>query len=512
MNKGLMPNTSLRDILHVIFKRKIQMLVFFTVTICTVAVGTLMMQPTYEATAKIMVKIGREDVYVPNLPGGGSSTPIMRFDYEERVNSEIEILKSKFLAQKVVETLGPTVIYEGLENTEPGLLKGLIKSLLRGLLRSQGTGTEVSPAEKAAVMFQKDLTVEAVRKSSVVNASFKHSDPRLAAKVTNTLASLYLDRHLAVHKSPQSYEFFEQQTETAQNNMKQADAAMLAFKREHNISSLDEQRLLLLRNDAERRTALGLTLSQEAETRERLRKLRDQVAATPNSITLGEEIDLTPQAMAVGSLEARLVELELKEKELLSKYTDQSRLVREVRDAILMVRKRLAEHENRQYGRTRTGPNPLRQALDQEVLRNEAELRALTAKRASLKEQLVENQSALEKLNETEMEFSRLQQQVDAYRQNYRLYLTKFEESRISEAMDAERIANVSVIEPAATPLKPVSPKIFLNMVLAVFLGAVGALGLAFFSEYMDDRLEKTEDVEEYLALPVLASIPELRK
>jgi uncharacterized protein involved in exopolysaccharide biosynthesis len=145
-------------------------------------------------------------------------------------------------------------------------------------------------------------------------------------------------------------------------------------------------------------------------------------------------------------------------------------------------------------------------------LRNEAELRALTAKRASLKEQLVENQSALEKLNETEMEFSRLQQQVDAYRENYRLYLTKSEESRISDAMDAQKIANVSVIEPATTPLKPVSPTIFLNMVLAVFLGALGALGLAFFSEYMDDRLEKTEDVEALLQLPVLVSIPELTK
>ena len=45
---------------------------------------------------------------------------------------------------------------------------------------------------------------------------------------------------------------------------------------------------------------------------------------------------------------------------------------------------------------------------------------------------------------------------------------------------------------------------------LAIFLGGFGGLGLAFFGEYLDDSLEKPEDVEKSLQLPVLASIPEL--
>lgn len=97
-------------------------------------------------------------------------------------------------------------------------------------------------------------------------------------------------------------------------------------------------------------------------------------------------------------------------------------------------------------------------------------------------------------------------------RQNYRLYLTKFEESRISDAMDSEKIANVSLIEPARPPIKPVSPRIFLNILLSIFLGGFGGLGLAFFSEYFDDSLEKNEDVEDHLGVPVLASIPKMKK
>ena len=52
------------------------------------------------------------------------------------------------------------------------------------------------------------------------------------------------------------------------------------------------------------------------------------------------------------------------------------------------------------------------------------------------------------------------------------------------------------------------SPKKMLNLILAIFLGAFGGLGLAFFMEYLDDKIEKVEDVEQTLDLPVLASVP----
>ena len=76
-------------------------------------------------------------------------------------------------------------------------------------------------------------------------------------------------------------------------------------------------------------------------TENRISQLRQQLAATSRTIPLDEEIDHNP--LGINTLEARLVELELKEQELLSKYTEQSRLVRNVRDEIRMVRKKLTE-------------------------------------------------------------------------------------------------------------------------------------------------------------------------
>ena len=100
---------SLRDFLHVVFKRKIQILFFFTCTICAVVIGTLLTKPTYKATSQILVKIGRENVYVPTV---SDLRPVISFNRQEQTSSEMEILKGRSLAVKVVESLGPTAFYK----------------------------------------------------------------------------------------------------------------------------------------------------------------------------------------------------------------------------------------------------------------------------------------------------------------------------------------------------------------------------------------------------------------
>ena len=505
MDVEKIPSMSFRDILHVVFKRKIQMLLFFSITVFTVAIGTYMVRPTYEATAQVLVKTGRENIYVPTLAVGGTSRPVVSFNREEQINSEIEILRSLFLAEKVVEFLGPGVIYEDMNGSGPGLLV----FWRRVFQTTQTTGSSQLTLQRAAIKLQKGLTVKAVENSNVINISFKHKDPHLAAATVDTLVRLYLDRHLQIHRNPQSSGFFRQQSKLVKKKLKQAEANLGAFKEKNKLNSIEEERSLLLRQEADFRTALNQIQSQEVETESRLRQLRHQLATTPKTIPLDEVIDLNPSV--ISSLQEKLVALKLKEHELLAKYTDQSRAVQSARDEIQIVRKNLAEQEARRHGRTRIGLSPLYQTLEQEFFRNQTELKALRAKKESYRAHTADYQNRLEKLNRLEMEFNHLQQEVEIDRQSYRLYLTKFEESRVSDAMDTDKIVNVKLIEPANIPLKPVSPRVYMNMVLGIFLGGFVAVGLAFFSEYKDDSLEKDEDVENHLHLPVLASIPELK-
>jgi polysaccharide chain length determinant protein (PEP-CTERM system associated) len=499
MDSPFAPRSSLRDFLHVLFKHKVQILLFFFATVCTVTVGTFMMKPTYEATSQILVKIGRENLYVPTVPNSGNN-PVININREEQLNSEIEILKSPSLAEEVVKALGPTTLYEGLNGEGRGFLAGLLP----------GSKARLSPVEQAVPKLEKDLTVEAVKKSNVIQVSYKNQDPRTAASVVNALVKLYLDRHLDVYKNPESYTFFEEQSRLLKDRLARAEDGLKAFKEQHDLSSLQEQRTLLLKEASGLRTAVNQTESRITETRNRIGELRRQLASVPKTIPQGEEVDHNPYL--ISTLQARLVELQLKEKDLLNKYTEQSRLVRSVKEEIAMVRTKLEEQEKKRYGKSSSGVNVTYQRLEEELFQNEAELQALVAKQQTQSAQVAGYQEQLEKLNRLEVRLNQLEREVDVDRQNYRLYLTKFEESRISNAMDSEKIANVSLIEPARAPLKPVSPRVLLNLALGIFLGAFGGLGLAFFTEYLDDSIEKPEQAETALGIPVLASVPEMKR
>ncbi|RJQ48568.1 MAG: hypothetical protein C4530_24465 [Desulfobacteraceae bacterium] len=482
---------SLRGVFKIIFKRKHSILLFFFTTVAAAAAAAFIIKPTYESSAQILVKVGRESVYMPTMAKG---TPIINMNrQEEQINSEIEILKSMSLAEKVVASLGAKTIYPDIEAEA---------------VSDEDTGG--SPEQKAVIKFLKNLSVWGVRKSNVIAVRFVHHDRHLAAKVLNTMVKEYLERHLVVHKTPQSLDFFQRQSEILQSRLSRSEATLQALKQQHDVTELKEQQNLLLRQVADARAALNTALTEEAEIQNRIQLLATQLDSVPQNIAQGEEVNQNPYL--ISTLETRLMELKLKEKDLLSKYTDESRLVQSVKDEIAMVEKKLNEQEAKRYDNKRSGINPVHQTLQQELLRGRADLKAVKAKIASQTDQLASYRNELDELDKIEVTYNQMRQEVEQDRQNHQLYLSKYEESRISDAMDSEKITSVSLAEPAHVPLKPVSPNKTLYLALALLLGSLGGLTFAFLAELLDDRLEDIDEIEAVLQLPVLASIPEMAK
>jgi len=257
METDIKLSTSLKNLLHLIFKRKTQILLLFGAIVCTVGIGSFMQTPIYEATAKILIKVGRENVYVPAADGAG---PII--DKGDHITAEIEILKSRFLAEKLVEFLGPAVIYKDLDGTGPELLN------------------------RAVARFQKSLRVEGVKQSNVINISFKHRSPRLAATVINTLVDLYLERHLEVHKRRDPQGFFRKQYLLLKDQGKLAEEKLQAFRNQHDLTALDGEQDLLLRQEADLSAELNRSLSHNAEIESRILQLRSQLTTTSQTIRL----------------------------------------------------------------------------------------------------------------------------------------------------------------------------------------------------------------------------------
>ena len=505
---------TLRDILYIVFKRKYKILMFFLITFSLVALGTFLKKPIFEAKSQILVKIGRENVYVP---ARDSLSPVVSLDQEKQINSEIEILKSNLMAEKLLSVLGPDTVYKTspdshLESFKVRFTKWL--NNLKGIfLKSQKTLSPLEKKEahfKAALMkFRQNLKVINVENTNIIDITFRHENSQKAANMLNTHINIYMDHHLQVHKAPQTNRFFQQQAEYLKDKLDRAEEMLKALKKDFKITSIGEQQGILLKQTAELRSNLNRTLSLRVETRNRIKELKQQLAVTPEFIDQGREVH--HDAALIGTLESRLVELQLKEKKLLSKYTENSRLVQNVREEILMVQEKLSEQQGKQYPKSLSGINPTFQHLHKELLRNEAELKALGAKMKTLRKQVADYESELEKLNQIEGQIKQLQQQIAIDQENYKLYLKRLEESRISDAMDREKITNVSLIEPAQKPQKPVSPKVTLNLMIGIFIGLFGGIGLGFFLDHIDDSFDRPDDLEKYLQAPVLASIPKLK-
>ncbi len=519
MNTSEMARLSVRDLLYVFFKRRNLIILFFAAAVMLGVLANFLMLPKYKATAQILVKVDRADFFMSH---DEQSSPQVRLAREELINSEIEILMGTSLTTQVAESMGPGNIFADLNETESsGGLRSFLREQLDALrqrlalgstseLEQDESGEEMSsPLKRATARLQGGLTVEGIPKSNVIQVTFVHHDPRTAAQVLNRLIDLYLDRHIDVHKVPHSSEFFQEQSLILRDKLDKSQDRLRTFKRAYDVVSLDEERQLMLRQESDLRKSYGETSSAIAEVESRIEKLKEHLSQVPATIVQSEQVEHNPAV--VTNLQARLVELELEEKELLTRYTPQSRMVQNVKEELALLKSKLRELESRRHGRSHSGVNPTYQRLQEELYKSQADLEALTAKERAQQAQVEEYGREFKKFDEIEVQFNRLSEEVALDQKNYTLYLTKFEESRISNAMDAEKIGNVSVIEPAQPPLRPFTPNKSLNMLLAVFFGIFGSIGLAFLLELIDDGLEKPEEVEKIMQLPVLASIPEFK-
>lgn len=70
------------------------------------------------------------------------------------------------------------------------------------------------------------------------------------------------------------------------------------------------------------------------------------------------------------------------------------------------------------------------------------------------------------------------------------------------------RLDNIQVLDYAVVPESHTKPKVAFNIAIAFILGMFLSLGIVLVLDYLDNTIKDANDIEKYLGLPVLASIP----
>jgi uncharacterized protein involved in exopolysaccharide biosynthesis len=375
---------------------------------------------------------------------------------EEALNNEIKILTNQDLIKNVVASVG-------MQNLYPEMVK-------------DGSPASNRMLEIAAMMFGQDLSAKAIKDSNIIEVSFKHEKPAIAAQALNTLVEQFKDKHIAVYSDPKS-SFLEEQTGDFGEKLKQVEDKLQAFKQRHQVYSLDEQRSGLLQQRISLDTVLRTTQTQIREV--------EQKIAFVNSSRWSTE--------AIMETRTRLRTAQQKERELMERYTENSRIVQNIRREIQALEESV------------TGP--LEDARRIELSKLEGELGALKVKADGLSRQIGQISGAVQALDSREKEYLNLKRDLGTQESNYKTYLGKFEESRIVDDMNIKKLSNVSVIENASVPIRPAKDKKRQYALLSVILGLGAALGLAYLREYVPQRLTTPLAAEKYLGLPVMVSI-----
>ena len=478
-----------RDIAAPLFRQRRLALLVFVGVFCGAILTALLMPRKYQAEMKIFVNRDRADtVITPDVATTIAPVPAVS---QEDLNSEVELLTSRDLLDQVV-------VICGLEQQSNSWWRRISD-------RVSGPESQAKRLAESEKTLRNALTVEPLQKTTVIRVAYSARDPRGAARVLQSLAGLYQEKHAAVHRPAGSFHFFEQETSRYSNELARAEARLTAFDRQERVAAPTVERQLALEQISKFRAEQQEDESEANAAAARVRELRAEADSAPKRQTT--EMRQTGNAQLLAELRSTLLTLELKHSDMLVKYAPSYPPVKDVETQISETQKVIEAAEQSPVSEVTTDRVPAQDWIATEIAKAEADRAQYGAQAASLERTARHYQAEAQRLDQVSAAEADLTRAVKTAEDNYLLYLRKREEARISDALDERRIVNVSMAESPAVPAFPIEPLGWILVGGAFTAGAAG-IGAAYAADRMDSSFRTPDELNRYLEVKVLAAVP----
>ncbi len=419
------------------------------ITVATTLVVSLLLPKNYTASVSLVVDSKAKD------PITGALLPMQLLP--SYLATQVDIIKSQNVALKVVDGLklseNPTIRQQYQESDQTG---GDIRHWLADLLL-------------------KKLDVKPSRESSVILVEFEGADPRFAAIVANAFAQAYVHTNLELKVAParQTTAFYDEQIKQLRATLEKAQAALSDYQQKKGLVASDERIDVETARLAELSSQLVAAQAQTYDTTSRQSQSQNALAEVEqNPLIQGLKRD-------VAAGEAKLSELAQK-----------------------------VGKNHPQYQRAQAELDSLRAKLEAET-KVATRTVGTTAKVAQTRESEIRAALAAQKarvlaLKQHRDEAAVLIRDVENAQRLYDAALQRYGQTRL-EAQNSQ--TDIAILNPAVPPTEASSPKVLLNTILAVFLGGLLGIGLAFLMEMLDRRVRSGEDLTAALDMVVLGEI-----
>lgn len=431
---------------------RLALAVFFGLLL-TAIIATVLWPRSYTAVASVVVDQGKPDPLSAVMYSTGMNPAV--------IATQIDVIQSDRVAFKVVRNLKLT------ENPQ-----------LREQWQSATNG-EGSMEQWLSDVFQRALDVKPSRESNVINVSYKAADPRFAAAMANAFVQAYLETNLELKVEPARLysSFFDQRAKEARDTLEKAQTRLSEFQKDKGIVATDE------RLDVE-----NARLNELSTQVVSLQALASDSGSRQNAAKQGaermQEVLANP---LVSGLKADQARLEARLKELTSRLGDNN-------PQVIEARANLAE---------------LKLKIDGEIARvssslgiaNNINLQRVGEVKASLEAQ----RAKILQMKAVRDEGTVLVRDVENAQRLYDQVMQRLNQATL-ESLATQ--SNISVLSQAIPPVQPSSPRVVLNLALAVFAGTLLAVAAVIALELFDRRVRTAEDVAQAVSLPIIGVLP----
>jgi uncharacterized protein involved in exopolysaccharide biosynthesis len=206
-------HASMADIVHLLFRHKWK-IVLFTVMGALASLGVFYFSPReYESEAALLVRYVSDSTVLDRVSSGDRVTA-MGGGVDHIINSEIAILASRDLVEKVMDSMG---------------LAKFSNNMSRLPDRARITEKLISA-----------IKIEAPKNSNVIRITFAGPSPGVAQEFLRRLSEAYLQKHIEIHGAAGAYEFLSQQTDQLRSRLADTEDELRKLKYSEGIVSIED--------------------------------------------------------------------------------------------------------------------------------------------------------------------------------------------------------------------------------------------------------------------------------
>lgn len=340
------------------------------------------------------------------------------------------------------------------------------------------------------------------------SVSVSFNDPQLAQQICTEVTSMFMEQDArdTNDKANKTKSFIDQQLNEARAKLDDQDGKLAQFKRSH-LGSLsdDEQRNLGVL------TSLNTELDATTQSMQRIQQdksLNETLLGQQEASWKASQRGENPESLE-DQLRARQEQLTV----LRARYTEEHPDVAKLKSEIADLKKKIDEAPSSSDSpKTRKAVEPPQlQQLRQKISQAEANYADLVKKQAKIQDSIRVIQSHIESSPMVEMQLRELTRNYQNAMDFYNDLLKQRNTAEVNkELINQQEGEHFSVLDPPSLPASPSFPKMLNFAGGGIGGGAMLGLVILYLLMATDKTLHTEREVETYLKLPVLASVPVL--